>query len=95
MWHSATDRVMALAQFRHNIIVATGPATHSTMSDVCNTLTDMWSLRVLCPCIKKPKHPCILSCVTQDLQALEYACTDPMAAVLVWLIPLHLLPIGH
>ena len=70
MWRSAAGRIMALAQFHDNIIVAsTGLGTHNAMRDVCSSLTAIWSLRVLSPCMRKPHDLCTSLCMTQDPQA--------------------------
>ena len=62
---------MALAQFRDNIIVASrGPRAADTMREVCDTLSAMWKLPVLCPCMDKPTEQCKSLCMTSELRAL-------------------------
>ena len=71
MWRHSSGRIMALAQFRDKIVVvAAGQGASSAMQDVCDTLTEIWNLRVLCPCMKEPDDQCTSLCMSQDLHAL-------------------------
>ena len=71
IWVNGRGRVIALAQFRDNILVAAkGPGTSWAMTDVCKLLQHVWSLRVLCPCISDCVHECQLCCMTRNLYAL-------------------------
>ena len=64
-------RVIALAQFRDNILVAAkGLGISWAMTDVCKLLQHVWSLRVLCPCISDSVHKCQLSYMTGNLYAM-------------------------
>ena len=47
VWTSSTGRIMALAQFRDNILIASaGPRATSVVRDVCNTLTNAWNYNI-------------------------------------------------
>ena len=71
IWRTATGRLMALAQFRDNIIVASrGPRAADAMREVCGTLSTVWKLPVLCPCMDKPTDRCKSMCMTGELRAL-------------------------
>ena len=71
VWTSSTGHIMALAQFRDNILVApAGPRATSVVRDVCHTLTSVWNLPVLCPCMQNPGDLCTEACMTPDLLAL-------------------------
>ena len=71
VWKSPTGRTMALAQFRDNVLIASaGPRTASAARDVCQMLSDVWKLLVLCPCMRNPGDPCKEACMMQDLRAL-------------------------
>eukprot|EP00670_Eutreptiella_braarudii_P020568 CAMPEP_0174369354 /NCGR_PEP_ID=MMETSP0811_2-20130205/92198_1 /TAXON_ID=73025 ORGANISM="Eutreptiella gymnastica-like, Strain CCMP1594" /NCGR_SAMPLE_ID=MMETSP0811_2 /ASSEMBLY_ACC=CAM_ASM_000667 /LENGTH=132 /DNA_ID=CAMNT_0015513715 /DNA_START=196 /DNA_END=594 /DNA_ORIENTATION=- len=62
---------MALAQFRDNIIIAfAGPLEMTAVRDICHTLSDVWKLPVLCPCMKHLGDPCTETCMGQELRAL-------------------------
>ena len=70
MWCHPSGRTLALAQFRDNIVIACrGPRTTQAVRDVCGTLTNIWKLPVLCPCMKNPGDPCKEKCMTQELRA--------------------------
>ena len=63
IWVSSTGRVIALAQFKDNILVsAKGPGASWAMSDVCLLVQHAWSLRVLCPCINDHVSDCYVLC---------------------------------
>ena len=71
IWVSGTGRVIALAQFRDNILIAAkGPGA---MSDVCLLLQHAWSLRGLCPCINDVVSDCQLYCMKGEQYALGIA----------------------
>jgi hypothetical protein len=71
VWTSSTGRIMALAQFRDNVLVASaGPRATSVVRNVCDTLTSVWNLPVLCPCMQNPGDQCTAACMTPDLRAL-------------------------
>ena len=74
LWVNSRGRVISLAQFRDNILVASkGPGSSWAMVDVCNILQRAWSLRVLCPCISDSVDTCQLTCMSGQLHALGVA----------------------
>ena len=74
IWVSSTSRVIALAHFKDNILVAAkGPGASWAMCDVCLLLQHAWSLRVLYPCINDHVSDCRLCCMTGELYALGIA----------------------
>ena len=74
IWVSTTGRLIVLAHFRDNILVAAkGPGASWAMSDVCLFLQHAWSLRVLCPYINDHGCDCQLCCMTRELCALGTA----------------------
>ena len=74
IWVNSRGGVIALAQFRDNILVAAkGAGSSWAMQDVCGLLQQVWSLRVLCPYISDDVTTCQLCCMTGDLCALGVA----------------------
>ena len=74
LWVNSRGRVISLAQFRDNILVASpGLGNSWAMADVCNILQRAWSLRVLCPCISDSIDTCQLTCMSGHLHALGVA----------------------
>ena len=74
IWVNNRGRIIALAQFRDNVIVASkGLGASWAMLDVCKLLQHAWSLRVLCPCISEHVHDCQLTCMNGDLYTLGIA----------------------
>ena len=74
IYKNSAGRVLALAQFRDNILVAaTGPGSTWTMRDVCGILQRIWSLCVLCPCISDENPVRRLTCMSGDMFALGIA----------------------
>ena len=70
VWVNSRGRVVSLAQFRDNILVASkGLGSSWAMADVCNILQRAWSLRVLCPCISNSVNTCQLTCMSGQLHA--------------------------
>ena len=60
MWFS-------LAQFRDNVLLATNvlPGTHTTLvQEVCDLLSDMWKLEVLCDCVDGGAPSCEGNCLS-------------------------------
>ena len=71
MWCTPCGRIMALAQFRDNVLVAFArPRAASDMRDVCDTLSDIWRLPVLCPCMQRHGDACTEACMGPELRAL-------------------------
>ena len=53
-WTLRTGDIVALQQFRDNLIVASkGPTPRGAMYTVCKTMESIWGLKVLCPCRDK------------------------------------------
>ena len=53
-WTLRTGDVVALQQFRDNLMVAAkGPEPHTTMYTVCKTMEGILDLRVPCPAVIK------------------------------------------
>ena len=48
------------------LLHAAGLVLHR-LRDVCGTLTDVWKLPVLCPCMKNPGDSCKEKCMTREL----------------------------
>ena len=67
-WFLPCGNVVALRQFRDNVMVAAkGPAPHTTMYTVCHTLEAAWGLDVQCPCRdKNPAAVCSGACMTNS-----------------------------
>ena len=71
MWRTPDGCLLALAQFRDNVVVAAaGPGSVDAMRNVCEPFNSVWKLPVLCPCMQKPGDPCNTKCMRQDLRAL-------------------------
>ena len=71
-WTLPDKNVVALRQFRDNLMVAAkGPSPQSTMYPVCMAMEDIWNLRVLCPCRdKNPDALCQGSCMTNRVRCM-------------------------
>ena len=53
-WTLQTGDIVALQQFRDNLMVAAkGPTAKTAMYTVCQTMESIWGLHVLCPCRDK------------------------------------------
>ena len=64
IWKNQNGRIVSLAQFRDNILVAAvGVGATWAMADVCRLLATAWSLRVLCPCITDTNQDCLRQCM--------------------------------
>ena len=66
MWFS-------LAQFRDNVLLATNipPGRHTTLiKEVCDLLSEMWKLEVLCDCVDSGAATCVGDCLKQSCRAL-------------------------
>ena len=66
MWFS-------LAQFRDNVLLATNlpPGTRTTLvQEVCDLLSDIWKLEVLCDCVDGGAPSCDGDCLSQSRRAL-------------------------
>ena len=74
IWKNPNGRIVSLAQFRDNILVAAvGVGATWAMADVCRLLATAWSLRVLCPCITDTNQDCLRQCMGSTLYALGLA----------------------
>ena len=65
--------VVQLGQFRDNVLLATNipPSTHITLvQEVCNLLSEMWKLEVLCDCVDAGAATCMGHCLQQSRRAL-------------------------
>ena len=68
LWLTPTGNTLSLSQFRNNVmVVARGPTAKSTMKSVTDTLTEIWDLPVLCPCITDTVHTCTEDCMTTSV----------------------------
>ena len=84
-WSLADGNVVALRQFRDNLMVAAkGPSPHTTMYPMCMTMEAVWNLRVLCPCRNKnPDLVCHGACMTNRVRCMGVSifvsptCTRP------------------
>ena len=52
------------------MVAPRGPTTKSTMKHVTDTLTKIWDLPVLCPCITDTIHTCTEKCMTTSVIAM-------------------------
>ena len=74
IWKNPNGRIVSLAQFRDNILVAAvGVGATWAMADVCRLLATAWSLRVLCPCTTDTNQDCLRQCMGSTLYALGLA----------------------
>ena len=71
LWLTPTGNTLSLSQFRDNVMVAArGPTAKHTMKSVTDTLTEIWDLPVLCPCITDTVHTCTTECMTTSVTAM-------------------------
>ena len=64
---------MSLAQFRDNILVgARGPSPTHEMQSVCDTLSEVWNLPVLCDCMTEDRRVCQRTCTSPSLTAMGF-----------------------
>ena len=71
-WRLPSDDIVALRQFRDNLMVASkGPTARSVMYPVCMTMESIWNLRVLYPCRdKNPELVCHGECMTNRVRCM-------------------------
>ena len=68
----------SLCQFRDNILLATNrpPSTSTTLvNTVATTLSDVWDLEVLCPCLDGGAASCEGACLSNTIRALGISMT--------------------
>ena len=87
---------MSLAQFRDNILVgAWGPSPTQEMQSVCDNLSEVWDLPVLCDCMTEDQRVCQRTCTSPSLTAmgftvhLRYNCpplvyAQPLGLTAIW-----------
>ena len=60
---------LSLAQFKDNVLLATNipPSTRTTLvQEVCDLLSDIWKLEVLCDCVDAGAVTCVGNCLQQS-----------------------------
>ena len=71
LWTMPRGNVLSLPRFRDNVVVgAKGPTARHEMQHVCHTLTEVWSLPVLCDCMTEEQQVCKGTCMTQTMIAM-------------------------
>ena len=71
LWTTPRGNVLSLAQFRDNVLVgAKGPTARHEMQHVCHTLTEVWSLPVLCDCMTEEQQVRTATCMTHTMTAM-------------------------
>jgi hypothetical protein len=71
LWSTPRGNTISLAQFRDNVVVgARGPTAKSEMQQVCNTLSEVWTLPVLCDCMTVDNRSCKGTCMSMSLTAM-------------------------
>ena len=71
LWSTPRGNTISLAQFRNNVVVgARGPTAKSEMQQVCNTLSEVWTLPVLCDCMTVDNRSCKGTCMSMSLTAM-------------------------
>ena len=74
LWSTPRGNTLSLAQFWDNIVVgAQGPTAKSEMQQVCSTLSEVWTLPVLCDCMTVDDRVCESTCMTTNLTAMGLA----------------------
>ena len=73
LWTTPRGNVLSLAQFRDNVLVgAKGPTARSEMQQVCDTLSAVWSLPVLCDCMTEDDGVCLQTCMSHTITAMGF-----------------------
>ena len=73
LWTTPRGNTVSLAQFRDNILVgARGPSPAHEMQNVCDTLSEVWDLPVLCDCMTDEQRVCRRTCTSPSLTAMGF-----------------------
>ena len=73
LWTTPRGNTVSLAQFRDNILVgARGPSPAHEMQSVCDTLSEVWDLLVLCDCMTDEQRVCQRTCTSPSLTAMGF-----------------------
>ena len=73
LWTTPRGNVLSLAQFRDNVLVgAKGPTARSQMQQVCDTLSAVWSLPVLCDYMTEDNQVCLQTCMSDTVTAMGF-----------------------
>ena len=73
LWTTVRGNTLSLAQFRDNVLVgAKGPTAQTEMQHVCDTLSEVWELPVLCDCMADDIRVCHGTCMTHSLTAMGF-----------------------
>ena len=78
LWTTPRGNTVHLAQFRDNILVgARGPSPTHEMQSVCDTLSEVWNLPVLCDCMTEEQRVCQRTCTSPSLTAMGFIHRTP------------------
>ena len=73
LWHTPRGNILSLAPFRDNVLAgARGRSASTEMQRVCDTLSQVWQLPVLCDCMSLENRVCNGACMGPSLTAMGF-----------------------